>query len=299
MRAAAIPTADAKAFTDYDAAVKYVETRETPVVVKATGLAKGKGAIVCDNNEQALAALHTCMVERAFGEAGDTVLVEERLVGQEVSVLALVDGRNLFVLDPVQDHKQAGEGDTGPNTGGMGAYCPTPLVNDRLMSQIEAEILVPTVDALRREGVEYRGVLYAGLMLTAGGPKVIEFNCRFGDPECQPQMTRLNGDLVEIMLATCRGRLSDVDLSWDARYCCCMVLASAGYPGDYEKRQADHRDRGRGSGPGREGLPRRHRAGQNRRAVDRRRTRAERLRLGPRPARGPGQGQHRLRTDPL
>src|SRR5690606_26789537 len=152
---------------------------ETPVVVKASGLAKGKGAIVCDDAAEAVEALQRCMVKKEFGDAGAVVVVEERLVGQELSVLALVDGRSIFVLDPAQDHKQVFEGDKGPNTGGMGAYCPTPLVNDRLMVQVQREILVPTVDALRREGVDYRGVLYAGLMLTAGGPTVREFNCRF------------------------------------------------------------------------------------------------------------------------
>lgn len=234
MRAASIPTADAKSFTDYDAAVNYIENRETPAVVKAAGLAKGKGVIVCDNNEQALDGLKQCMVDKAFGEAGEMVIVEERLVGQEVSILALVDGRNIFVLDPTQDHKQAEENDQGPNTGGMGAYCPTPLVNDELMTTIQREILVPTVDALRRDGVEFKGVLYAGLMLTAGGPKVLEFNTRFGDPECQPLMMRLKGDLLDIMIATCEGRLGDVDLSWDNRCCCCVVMASGGYPGKYE-----------------------------------------------------------------
>ncbi len=235
MRATSVPTADAKTFTDYEAAVNYVENRETPVVVKAAGLAKGKGVIVCDNNDEALDALKQCMVDLAFGDAGRTVIVEERLVGQEVSILALVDGRNIFVLDPTQDHKQVGEGDTGPNTGGMGAYCPTPLVNDALMSTIQSEVLVPIVDALRRDGTEFKGVLYAGLMLTAGGPKVLEFNTRFGDPECQPLMMRLKGDLIDIMIATCEGTLDEVDLGWDPRCCCCVVLASGGYPGSYEK----------------------------------------------------------------
>ena len=235
MKQASIPTADARIFTDYAAAAHYLQTRETPVVVKASGLAKGKGAIVCDNNDQALAAVKLCMKDHAFGDAGNTVVIEERLTGQELSVLALVDGKNIFVLDPAQDHKQVGEGDTGPNTGGMGAYCPTPLLDDRTMRLIESEILVPTVDVLRRDGITYRGVLYAGLMLTAGGPKVIEFNCRFGDPECQPLMMRLQGDLVDILIATCEGRLHEVDLSWDPRHCCCVVMASGGYPGDYQK----------------------------------------------------------------
>jgi len=235
MRAAAIPTAEARIFNDAEVALEYVRNRETPVVVKAAGLAKGKGVVVCDNNDQAADAVNLIMADHAFGEAGDTIVVEERLVGQEVSVLALVDGRNIFMLDPAQDHKQIGEGDSGPNTGGMGAYCPTPLINDKLMAQIQKEIIVPTVDAMRRDGVIYQGVLYTGLMLTAGGPKVLEFNCRFGDPEVQALMMRLKGDLVDIMLATIEGRLDEVDLSWDPRCCCCVVMASGGYPGAYEK----------------------------------------------------------------
>lgn len=235
MKAANVPTADAKTFTDYDAAVAYVQARETPVVVKASGLAKGKGAIVCDDEKDAVEALRRCMVKKEFGDAGKTVVVEERMVGQELSVLALVDGRNIYVLDPAQDHKQVGEGDTGPNTGGMGAYSPTPLVNDKLLTQIHGEILVPIVDALRRDEVEFKGVLYAGLMLTAGGPKVIEFNTRFGDPECQALVMRWRGDLVDAMFAVCQGKLEDAMISFDDRVCCCVVMASKGYPGDYEK----------------------------------------------------------------
>ncbi len=234
MRAASIPTAEARVFTNLDAALTYVESRDTPVVVKAAGLAKGKGVIVCDDNEQAMAAVREIMEDHAFGDAGNTVVIEERLSGQEVSVLALVDGRNIFVLDPAQDHKQAYENDTGPNTGGMGAYTPTPLMDDAMLTEIERDVLVPVVDALRRDGIEYKGVLYAGLMLTAGGPKVLEFNCRFGDPECQPLMMRMKGDLFLIMNAVIDGTLDEVDLSWDKRCCCCVVMASGGYPGKYE-----------------------------------------------------------------
>jgi len=205
------------------------------VVVKAAGLAKGKGAIVTSNSQEALDALKRCMEDREFGEAGDTVVVEERLVGQEVSILALVDGRNIFVLDPSQDHKQVGEGDTGPNTGGMGVYCPTPLIDDKLMATIEREILVPTVDAMRRDGVEFQGVLYAGLMLTAGGPKVLEYNTRFGDPETQTLLMRMKGDLYDVLVACCEGTLDRVDLSFDNNVCVCVCMCSGGYPGDYEK----------------------------------------------------------------
>jgi len=235
MRAALVPTAEAKSFSDASGALAYVNAKETPVVVKAAGLAKGKGVVVCDGPADAAAAVEQIMIKKVFGDAGNTVVVEERLVGQEVSVLALVDGKNIFVLDPAQDHKQVNEGDKGPNTGGMGAYCPTPLIDDKLMATIQREVLVPMVDAMRRDGVTYQGVLYAGLMLTAGGPKVLEFNTRFGDPETQPLMMRLKGDLVEIMLATCTGTLDEVDLSWDPRACCCVVMASGGYPGDYKK----------------------------------------------------------------
>jgi phosphoribosylamine---glycine ligase len=234
MRSASVPTAEARIFTDAQSALAYVASHETPLVVKASGLAKGKGAIVCDNAAQAAAAVKLIMVDRAFADAGDTVVIEERLVGQEVSVLALVDGRNIFVLDTTQDHKQVNEGDRGSNTGGMGAYCPTPLMTDALLTQIERQILVPVIDALRRDGVVYQGLLYAGLMLTAGGPKVIEFNARFGDPETQTLIVRLKGDLVDILAATCAGRLDEVDLTWDPRPSCCVVLASGGYPGAYK-----------------------------------------------------------------
>ena len=238
MRAVSIPTADARTFTDFDRARVYVEARETPVVVKAAGLAKGKGAIVTSTNEEAVAALERCMVKKEFGDAGATVVVEERLVGQEVSILALVDGRNLYLLDSAQDHKQAGEGDTGPNTGGMGVYTPTPLVDDATMTTILREVMVPIVDALRRDGTEFRGVLYAGIMLTAGGPKVLEFNTRFGDPETQPLMMRLRGNLLDAMIATCEGRLDEADLSWDPRHCVAVVVASGGYPGKYDTGRA-------------------------------------------------------------
>lgn len=235
MRAANIPTADFRKFSDLESAISYIDKQDEPLVVKAAGLCKGKGVVVCKNAMEAKDAARAMLGEREFGDAGNTIVIEQRIVGQEVSILALVDGRNIFVLDPAQDHKQAGEGDVGPNTGGMGAYTPTPLVNDKLMAEINRTVLVPTVDALRRDGVDFRGVLYAGLMLTPGGPKVLEYNCRFGDPEVQPLMMRLKGDLLKIMLATTDGTLDKVDLSWDTRCCCCVVMASGGYPGSYEK----------------------------------------------------------------
>jgi phosphoribosylamine--glycine ligase len=187
--------------------------------------------VVCDDREEALAALARIMGKREFGDAGSTVVIEERLAGQELSVIALVDGKTITVLDPCQDHKQVGEGDVGPNTGGMGSYCPTPLSTDAVMEEVSRDVLVSTVDALRRDGIEFRGVLYAGIMLTAGGPRVLEFNTRFGDPETQPLMARLQGDLVEILWRTAGGELDGNELSFDPRSACCVVVCSEGYPG--------------------------------------------------------------------
>ena len=235
MRSAAVPTAEGRSFSDHEQARTYIERRGDRCVVKAAGLAAGKGVVVCDDAEQGLAAVDLIMGDRGFGAAGETVVIEERLEGQEMSVLALVDGRTISVLDPCQDHKQVGEGDVGPNTGGMGAYCPTPLATAPLMQQVHRDILVPTVDALRRDGVEFRGVLYAGLMLTPSGPKVLEFNVRFGDPECQPLMTRLRGDLVELLWRTAAGTLDEAVFEFDERTACTVVLCSGGYPGAYPK----------------------------------------------------------------
>ncbi|HAW94883.1 MAG TPA: phosphoribosylamine--glycine ligase, partial [Phycisphaerales bacterium] len=181
MRSASVPTADGRTFDNHEFARTYIQQRGGSCVVKAAGLAAGKGVVVCQTPEEALAAVDHIMDDRAYGDAGASVVIEERLEGQELSVLALVDGRTISVLDPCQDHKQVGEGDVGPNTGGMGAYCPTPLARRELMADVHRDILIPTVDALRRDGVDFRGVLYAGLMLTPSGPKVLEFNVRFGD----------------------------------------------------------------------------------------------------------------------
>ncbi|MFG0331550.1 MAG: phosphoribosylamine--glycine ligase [Phycisphaerales bacterium] len=236
MRSASIPTAESRAFATYEQAEEFLRSREDePPVIKAAGLAAGKGVIVPDSLDEALDAIDRIMRRKEFGAAGDRVVIEERLSGPEVSVLALVDGRNIYVLEPCQDHKRLLEGGEGPNTGGMGAYCPTPILSDDMLSEVEREILVPTVDALRREEIDYRGVLYAGLMLTPSGPKVLEFNCRFGDPECQPLMMRLQGDFLHTLWCTASGRLTEADLSWDPRHACCVVMASEGYPGPYAK----------------------------------------------------------------
>jgi phosphoribosylamine--glycine ligase len=233
MRHRAVPTADARIFTKYRDAKAFVASRDAGVVVKAAGLAKGKGVIVCQDPAEGLLAIEKVMVQRAFGPAGDTVVIEEKLAGPEVSILCFVDGHTLYLLENAQDHKPIGEGDTGPNTGGMGAYSPTRLLSDDLLRQVESEILVPIVDALRTDGAEYKGVLYAGLMLTAGGPKVLEFNCRLGDPETQPILMRLKGDFVAVMEAVIDDRLDRVTLEWDERPAVCVVMAAGGYPGPY------------------------------------------------------------------
>jgi len=234
MKQVAIPKAEGRTFKDIQPARHYVDAHEEPCVVKASGLAAGKGVIVCDTRDQAMDAVNRIMANREFGDAGKKIIIEEKLSGQEVSVLALVDGSSIWLLDPCQDHKQLGEGDTGPNTGGMGAYCPTPILDHETMAIIQREIIVPTVDALKRDAIQYCGVLYAGIMLTPAGPKVLEFNCRFGDPECQTLMARLKGDLFEILWATCTGDLDNINIEFDPRTACCVVMCSEGYPGKYQ-----------------------------------------------------------------
>ena len=231
----AVPTAEFRLFTKLRDALRYIEQHEEPLVVKASGLAAGKGVFVCANQDEARRAVEAIVKDRAFGASGDTVVIEERLVGEEASILALVDSSNIYMLESSQDHKAAYDGDTGPNTGGMGAYSPAPLVTDLLQNQIEREILVPMVHGMKTEGAPYGGLLYAGVMVTAGGPKVLEFNCRFGDPEAQPLLVRLRSDLVEALEATLDGRLDSVTLEWDERPAVCVVMASGGYPGEYEK----------------------------------------------------------------
>jgi len=237
LRKADVPTADYQAFRTRESATTYLQERESgSCVVKADGLAAGKGVFVCDNTEEAVAAVERIFVDREFGAAGDQIIIEERLQGQEASVLAITDGRTLVTLPAAQDHKPAFDGDRGPNTGGMGAYCPAPLVDDKMFSQIEETVLVPTIHAMKRSRYPFRGVLYAGLMMTSQGPKVLEYNVRFGDPECQPLLMRLQTDLLDIIEATVDVRLDEIpDLEWDPRPAVCVVMASEGYPGSYEK----------------------------------------------------------------
>jgi phosphoribosylamine--glycine ligase len=235
LRHHAIPTAEHRTFSRIDDARKYVATREEPLVVKASGEAQGKGVFVCDTPEEALAAIKTIMIDRAFGSAGDQVVIEERLAGEEASILALVDGRNIYPMESAQDHKAILDGDRGPNTGGMGAYSPAPAVTANLMTLIERDILVPTVHALNHERCPYNGLLYAGIMITPGGPKVLEYNVRFGDPETQPLVMRLKTDLVEAFEATIDGKLDELVLEWDSRPAVGVVISAGGYPGEYEK----------------------------------------------------------------
>ncbi len=241
LHSADVPTADYQVFRSAENAERFItdrypsEDQEVPVVVKADGLAAGKGAIVCRRRHDALEAIDRIARQREFGDAGNQLVIEERLDGQEASLLAITDGRTIVTLPPAQDHKPAHDGDTGPNTGGMGAYCPTPLVNDDMLHWVEEHVLVPSVHAMKRGRQPFRGVLYAGLMLTKQGPKVLEYNVRFGDPECQPLLMRLKSDLVDVLEAAVDGRLDEIEpLEWDPRPSVCVVMASAGYPGKYE-----------------------------------------------------------------
>jgi len=239
MQSAGVPTATAQTFTDANAAKAYIQAQGVPIVVKADGLAAGKGVTVATTIAQAGAAVDAAF-GGVFGRAGEQVLIEEYLTGQEVSVLALTDGVSVQLLLPAQDHKRIGEGDTGANTGGMGAYAPVPLVTPALMDRIQQEIIEPVVTALRKRQIDYRGVLYAGLMITPeGDPKVIEFNCRFGDPETQVILPLLETPLEDLLLACAEQQLAQAPpVCWKTGVAACVVTAAQGYPGDYAKGQA-------------------------------------------------------------
>jgi phosphoribosylamine--glycine ligase len=241
LRQADVPTAESQIFRDVESATRYIKSRyandreRTPLVVKADGLASGKGVIVCSYRDEVLDAIDRIGRKQEFGRAGAQMVIEERLEGPEVSVLAITDGRTIVPLPSAQDHKAAYDGDTGPNTGGMGAYSPTPIMTDELLETVQDKILVPSIHAMKRNRKPFRGVLYAGLMLTASGPKVLEYNVRFGDPECQPLLMRLKSDLLDLLEATVDGNLDSIDApEWDPRPAICVVMASAGYPGSYE-----------------------------------------------------------------
>ncbi len=230
-----IPTARSATFTDSLKAQDYLKKQKKPIVVKADGLAAGKGVTVCETLEQAQLAVEEAMDKKVFGEAGAKVVIEEFLDGEEASILAFVDGETIIPMVSAQDHKRVFDGDKGPNTGGMGAYSPAPVVTDEMNRQILEKILKPTVKALRNRGIVYKGVLYAGLMITAEGPKVIEYNCRFGDPETQVVLPRLKTDFVDICLAVAKGELNKIKIEWDERPTACVVMAAEGYPGSYPK----------------------------------------------------------------
>jgi phosphoribosylamine--glycine ligase len=230
-----IPSGVGAIFHDYAAARAYLRGQEAPVVVKASGLAAGKGVAVCTTMEEAEEALHKTMVERVFGDAGDEALVEDCLVGEEASLLAFCDGQTVVPMIPARDYKRVGDGDAGPNTGGMGCYAPSPYLPPDLIEEARRRVLQPTVNGMRGRGTPYVGVLYAGLMLTAQGMRVLEFNCRFGDPETQVLLPLLENDLVDVFLACIEGRLDEIDVRWKPVHAVCVVKASDGYPGPYEK----------------------------------------------------------------
>jgi phosphoribosylamine--glycine ligase len=239
MHDADVPTAEFRVFDHPDPARHYVQTREYPVVVKADGLAAGKGVLVCNSSAEALEAIERIMVREEFGlAAGRQIIIEKRLDGEELSIMALVSGRTILPLAPSQDHKRAFDNDQGPNTGGMGAYCPAPLAKPELLQEIEAHALVPTVHAMKRRRTPFRGILYAGVMATNQGPRILEYNCRFGDPEAQPILMRLKTDLADLLEAAVEDRLADLPedkLEWDPRPAVCVVMASGGYPGNFAK----------------------------------------------------------------
>jgi phosphoribosylamine--glycine ligase len=236
MREAGVPTAEAQVSTDREQAVSAARDLGFPVVIKADGLAAGKGVVVARDQAEAAAAIDAALLDGRFGDSGRRVVIEEYLQGEEVSILAFTDGTRFACLLPSQDHKRALDGDLGPNTGGMGAYAPAPFVTGEMLGTIEQRIIGPTLDAMREaRGIDYRGVLYAGLMLTDAGPKVVEFNCRFGDPEAQVTLPLLDGDLAAIMLSVVRGELDPRSVAHRPGHAACVVMASGGYPDKYEK----------------------------------------------------------------
>ncbi len=230
-----IPTASFRIFDDFKKAEEHIRSVGAPIVVKAYGLAAGKGVIIAKKPQEAVDAAKAMLVDKEFGSAGQKIIVEEFLEGEEASILVITDGENVIPLASSQDHKRAYDGDTGPNTGGMGAYSPAPVIDDELFNQIEETIILPTLEALRKESIIYKGVLYAGLMITDKGVKVLEYNVRFGDPETQVILPRMKTDLAELLMAAAKGDLTARTIEWDEREYVCVVMASGGYPGGYEK----------------------------------------------------------------
>ena len=235
MRETGVPTADFRVFDTYESALEYVRTQPLPMVIKADGLAAGKGVVIAQTLAEAEEALKDMMVDRVFGEAGMTVVVEEALVGEEASFLAFCDGTTIAPMPSLQDHKRIGDNDTGPNTGGMGAYSPAPVLPADQSEAMAALAIKPITEHLAAIGQPFKGILYAGLMMTAKGPMVLEYNVRFGDPECQPLMARLKSDLIEVMLACVRGTLDPAEVEFHEETSCCVVMAAKGYPREYPK----------------------------------------------------------------
>jgi phosphoribosylamine--glycine ligase len=235
-----IPTAEYNVFTSYIHAQDYVRIKGAPIVIKADGLAAGKGVIVASTVNEAIDALKLIMKDRAFGDAGNRVVVEECLSGEEASFMVFTDGKTVVPMVSSQDHKRVFDGDNGPNTGGMGAYSPAPVITKKLESTIMEKIIKPTIEGLRSEGIKYKGILYAGLMIKDEKPYVLEFNCRLGDPETQPVISRLDADLMDIFMAIASEKLSDINVRWKDEASVCVVLASKGYPGKYEKGKVIH-----------------------------------------------------------
>ena len=223
-----------KIFDDAALALAFLEQTQFPLVIKADGIAAGKGVFICVDLKAAKTAIDEIMVKKIFGPAGHKVVIEECLQGPEASVLTVCDGKHFLVMPTAQDHKRIFDDDLGPNTGGMGAFSPNPLVTVEVLDQIITRIIEPTIRGMYQEGNPFKGILFAGLMLTADGPKALEFNVRFGDPETQCILPRLSGDIVEIFLAACDGRLNEIKVKWDERACVCVVIASGGYPGKYQ-----------------------------------------------------------------
>lgn len=225
-----IPSAKYRAFTDIDAALEYVSSEGAPIVIKADGLALGKGVVVATDLPMAEAAVKSMMSDKKFGDSGSRIVVEECMTGPEVTVLAFTDGKSILTMPSSQDHKRAFDGDEGPNTGGMGAFCPSPKYTDAIAAECMEKIFLPTISAMYQEGRTFKGVLYFGLMLTEGGPRVIEYNARFGDPETQPILSLLESDLMDIFEAVTEERLDELDVKWSSNSACCVVMASGGYP---------------------------------------------------------------------
>jgi len=230
-----IPTADYKEFTSYKEAENYIKQSTFPIVIKADGLAAGKGVLICQTETEAIDALKITMLDKKFGDSGNKIIIEDFMQGEEVSILAFTDSETILPLIPAQDHKNIFEGDKGPNTGGMGAYAPAPVATQAIQKEAYEKILVPIIQGLKQEGITYKGVIYAGLMITKDGPKVVEFNCRFGDPEVQVVLPALENDFVDIIEAILNNDLKSQTLKWSNKSFACVVLASGGYPGTYEK----------------------------------------------------------------